>query len=178
MAEKFISRHKAWQIQKFLISMRVVQARQTASTEAAADDYQEKLDEISAQWLNDTLSYDEFREATRHLKRPAGSVFVNTLPEYRFLLECANFSEPEITTTLAHENAHMLVAQRMPNIRPTYALQFMITPRGFAIRPSVNIYLLDGAESDSQIAKEQFKHALTAPEALSNSNKKKLGLLG
>lgn len=166
---------QSWEDRKAELAQMVTEAEQQALSEAEIDRYQEQIDEATNKLMSGKLTLEQFNSTTAELDGSIGSVFVDTLPEYRFVLECAGFSPDEVEDTLAHENDHMLIAQDVPGADLCYQLQFMRTEQGVAMRPSVRIDWPDGVQDEA--ARERIMQCLAAPDELSDSDKRTLSEL-
>lgn len=173
MPENFERFNRSWESHEVELKRLVEGAEKEAPTEEEADAYQNSIDRLNRELLEGGITHDQFGAATAKLEQPGGHVSVDTLPEYRAVLEFAGFSQQEIADTLAHENDHMLLAREIPGATLKYRLQFMKTESGIAMRPSVRIDWPEGVQDEG--IRARLKDALIAPEHLSDADKRALG---
>ena len=157
-----------WDERKKELLAMVEQARSEALSEKEIDERQDKVNRSTANFLAGNSTWQEYQEALK-VENVPGAVFVETLPEFRVVMQFGRFTETEIQDTLAHENEHMLEALKNPAKRRYYRLLFMKSPdRGFGMSPSVWIVWPDkkGEESD----REKTRQLIAAPEILSDTD--------
>jgi hypothetical protein len=161
-----------WDKRKREIQAMIEQARLEAPLETDIDAQQEKVNQATAAFLAGEMSWRELCEITDR-DDIRGSVFVDTLPEFRAVMELEVWPPEYVVSTLAHENDHMLVDRQILGARSCYRLHFMKTSNGgFAMRPSVWTVWPDNIE-ESYI-RQKMKESLSAPEYLSDGDRAQL----
>ncbi len=154
-----------WDERKKVLKALVDQALQEALPEAEVDEYQANVNRVTADFLAEKADLEAYGKATELDQHLPGLVKVKTLTEYRYVMECAGFTEEEITKTLAHENDHRLAVEEVEGARSQYMLLCMTTNDGRVFRPSLYTAWPDGIPAKE--FSEELRASISAPEHLS-----------
>lgn len=165
----------AWYERKKVLKALVGQAIREALPESEVDKYQENVNRVTADFLAGKADLEAYRKATERDQYLPGLVKVRTLAEYRYVMECAGFTEEEIAKTLAHENDHRLAVEGVEGAHSQYMLLCMTAKDGMVFRPSQYTDWPDGVAAEE--FSEKLRAAICAPDELSRCDKAQLGIV-
>ncbi|MBP6883924.1 MAG: hypothetical protein KBC06_01680 [Candidatus Pacebacteria bacterium] len=135
-----------------------------------------RIEVLHRDFLNGRIEekeYDTEMAQLRQAEYHAGVATFETLTEFSIALSQAGVSAENKNKVLSHENDHASVAAQA-DLKFHYKLQFFRMPnKGLGLRPSVVAVFPDEMASEKVI--ELGKRIVSAPEELSNSDRRILG---
>jgi len=158
------------------VKQKIERAKATALPTAIFEPLRQKENELIASLMRGDITKQEFGEQNTFLSNEEGLAVFDTLGEFIEALKVLNLPKDVAEGILAHENDHRLVMDKN-GIKAKYALRLIARDKKgtFSASPSVRANF-DEVEDSWDKDRSIMKEAMGAPEKLSDSDKKALGL--
>lgn len=158
------------------VRQKIERAKATALPSAIFEPLRQKENELIASLMRGDITKQEFGEQNILSSNEEGLAVFGNLAEFIEALKVLNLPKDVAGEILAHENDHRLIMDKN-GIKAQYALRLVAREKKgtFSATPSVRANfdeVQDSWDKDRSIMKE----AIEAPEQLSDSDKKALGL--
>jgi len=168
MENKVFDDNKNLEILESNLQKKIQFAKENALSEREYEEISEKEFEMQQLQNKRELTDEEvnfyfnFRE-----KNNKASIEIETITEAKRVMEILGFDQDSLLDTIAHENAHGNVAEKIGANHLGYKFVVIRLENGYAIQPQANIYIPDEWSKDRQ--NEALLQITQAPEDYDNT---------